>query len=122
MPMSAIYYLSDAMAVWIIVQAIMGKTFYRGGTGCRRENPRAFWCFIGLESLIVVPMICYQFHLDVIAIALFLVLATLLFGCFLYALWLLLDIIIHPKAIREKIRLRHAENPKEFWRVLFFGR
>ena len=122
MSTSVLYYLSDAIAVLIIVQAITGKVFYRRGVGYRKENPRAFWCFIGLEALVVVPMMCLQFHLDVIAIVLFLVLVTILFGGFLYLLWMLLDIIIHPKEIRKKVRLRYAENPKQFWRDLFFGR
>ena len=120
--MSVLYYCCDAIAVLIIVQAITGKVIYRGGMGYRQENPRAFWCFIGLELLIVVPMLCKQLQWDAVGMAVGVVTLTVVAGFVIFIFWLTLWIFLHPRELFRRIAEKHAKDPEAFWRTLFFGR
>ena len=117
-----ISYLGDILAVWIVFQIVTGNAMYRRTRVSQQDDKRSFWALIGLESLIVIPMVCFQFHLNRIAIAVFLILVTIIFGFILYVLWMLLDVITHPKRLWKQLCQQYEADPKKFLRELFFGR
>ncbi len=115
-------YIGDILAVWIVIQIVTGKAMYRHTGVSRREDKRSFWALIGLESLIVIPMLCFQFHLDDIALIASLMILVPTSGFVLYIFWLLLGALMRPKWLWAQIRQDYEKDPKKFWKTLFLGR
>ncbi len=119
---NSILFIGDVLAIWIVVQIVMGKAIYRRTRVSQQNDKRAFWALISLQALITVPILCLQFRLDIIAQAIFLVLVAVLLGFLGYILWLLIDVIIHPRKFWGQLCQDYAENPKKFLMELFLGR
>jgi hypothetical protein len=112
-------YVEAAFVAWIIVQAITGKAAYKRSRWRKQDNPRAFWSVLGVEALIIVPVICFQFGWDTVGIVLAAILEVSALGFLLWCLaWCIFLVATRWKELWRKA----AEDPKRAFYFLFFGR
>ena len=76
-----------ALVVWVVVQVVIGRFLYKHTDIRRRDNPRAYWTFIGIEGLLAASLACAQFGAFYIGAVFFTIVALGAVGFFLWALF-----------------------------------
>ena len=105
-------YVDAAFVTWIIVQAVTGKFAYKRSKLRRQNNPGAFWFALGIETALIVPVICFQFGWNNLGVVLAAVLEIGSLGGFL--VWGAISLILWVIARSQGL---HRDATKEFQKI-----